>query len=131
MIDPSAPLASWFLWIVAIAFLFAFALPLLVVPLDWARVFRWRVPSGDNQLTEYFGRCLGAVAVAIVVCAVRAAPRPRNHPVLFELLIISGGLLTAVHAWGAIRRRQPWTETVEIALYAGLTVAGVWIYRRL
>jgi hypothetical protein len=42
-------------------------------------------------------------------------------------LIAAGALLTVAHVWGALTRRQPWTETVEIALYAGLTALFVWL----
>jgi hypothetical protein len=126
MIDPTCPGASWFLIVTPVALLIVFALPLLIAPLAWARVFRWNV-AGRDDLTEYLGRCLGALAIAIVYACLRAAPQPRAHLELFEMLIVAGSLLTLVHVWGAITRRQPWTETVEIALYGGLTAAFVWL----
>jgi hypothetical protein len=130
MIDPSAPAASWFLWILAVSFLVVFALPLLLAPLWWARRFQWRVAAPDD-LALYFGRCLGAVAVAVVFATMRAAPRPRDHLAVLEIIIVTAALLTGVHVWGAVRRRQPWTETVEIALYAGVTVGTFVVYRGL
>src|SRR5262245_60225624 len=110
---------SWFLRIVAVAFLVAFALPLLFRPLGWARRFLWRIPV-ETELAVYFGRCLGAVAVAIVVACFHAAQDPRRHAIVLLMLPVAGSLLTLVHIWGALKREQPWTETVEIALYAGL-----------
>jgi hypothetical protein len=130
MIDPAHPAASWFLWILGAVFLLAFALPLLVAPLRWARVFRWRLPA-DTDLTEYFGRCLGGVATAVLWACVRAAPEPARHRLLFELLLGIAGTMCFVHVLGAVRRRQPWTETAEIALYAGAGVATYVIYRGL
>jgi hypothetical protein len=46
--------------------------------------------------------------------------------VLFRLIQIIGALMTGVHVWGAVRREQPWTETAEIPLYAGLAVLA-WV----
>ncbi len=130
MIDPTHPLASWFLWAAAALFLVVYAVPILVAPLWWARQFRWTMPE-HTHLAVYFGRCLGALAVAVVVLCVRAAPHPQEHATVFELLVVAGGLLTAVHVWGAVRRQQPWTETAEIALYGLLTIVAYLIYRGL
>ena len=124
MIDPQHAFASLFLWIAAIGFLAAFALPLTFVPLAWARVFRWRVPA-ETHLAIYFGRCVGALATTITAFALRAAPDPAAHRYMFELIAVACGLMTMIHIWGAIRRIQPWTETAEIALYAA-TTAFAW-----
>jgi hypothetical protein len=120
MIDSQHAFASWFLWISAVGFSLAFALPLLFVPLTWARIFQWRVPD-ETHLTIYFGRCVGALAATIVLFAVRAAVHPDQHRYMFELIAVACGLMTGLHIWGAVRRMQPWTETVEIGLYAAMT----------
>jgi len=122
VISDRFPLASWFLLIAGLVFTFAFALPLLFVPLRWAQLFRWKLPA-ETDLTVYFARCLGAVAVALVGACFLAVPHPEQHLLLFDLVTIAGAMLAGVHAWGAIARTQPWTETLEIALYAGITVA--------
>ena len=124
MIDPHHAFASWFLWLGGLLFLLVYGLPLLLAPLGWARIFCWRLPA-ERDLAVYLGRCLGGVAIAIVVAAFRAAPAPAGHPLVFELIAVSCGLLTLVHVWGALRRTQPWTETVEIALYAAVTAIAV------
>jgi hypothetical protein len=123
MIDAHAPASSWFLWMTASFFLVCFALPLVLAPLRWARLFQWRSPP-DDPLTVYFGRCLGAVALAIVACCFRAAPTASTQPLLFDLIIAAGVLLALVHVWGALERKQPWTETAEIALYVGAAAAA-------
>ncbi len=107
----------------------AFGMPLFLSPLRWARALRWRVPS-DTDLTVYLGRSLGALAVAISVSALRAARRPEEHRVMFEVGFLTGALLAAVHVWGALLRRQPWTETAEIAFWSAMAAAAVLTYPR-
>jgi hypothetical protein len=107
----------------------AFGIPLFLSPLRWARALRWRVPD-DTDLTVYLGRSLGALAVAISVSALRAARRPEEHRVIFEVGFLTGALLAAVHVWGALLRRQPWTETAEIAFWSAMAAAAVLTYPR-
>jgi hypothetical protein len=130
MIDPAHPAASWYLWILSALFVLAFALPLLLAPLRWARVLRWRIPE-DTDLTVYLGRCLGGVALALAVGWVRAALDLEANAVVLEISIAAGALMTAVHAWGALQRRQPPAETGEILMYAALTTVLILIYRSL
>jgi hypothetical protein len=124
MIDAARPLASWFLWIAGALFVVLFALPLFFAPLAWAKRVGWTVP-GDVRLARYFGRCLGAVGLALCAVCVRSAPSP--SPLLFELVALVAALLAVVHAWGAIERSQPWTETAEIPLFAGVSAVALWI----
>jgi hypothetical protein len=126
MIDSSARAASWFLWIAPAGFLIFFAIPLMLWPLTWARWFRWRTEGADH-LTIYFGRCLGALGMVLVAACFRAAPSPRAHPIVLEILAAAGLLLAGVHAYGALRRIQPWTEDVEIVLYALVGGAALWL----
>jgi hypothetical protein len=126
VIDPSRAEASWFLIVAGTAFLFAFALPILFAPLAWAKAFKWNV-IGEDPLLLYFARCLGGVAVAICAIAIRAAPMPKENAVLFDLFVAVGAILTGVHVYGAVKKQQPWTETAEIALYAGVVAIAAWI----
>lgn len=130
MISATHPAASWFLLASGAGFLLVYGLPLMFFPLRWARWFRWTLP-GETALTVYFGRCVGVLAVAIIIVSLGAVPHPERFPVLFELIAWIGGLMTALHAYGAIRRVQPWTETAEIALYAVLAVLAAWLRSRL
>src|SRR5262249_50930529 len=122
-IDPAHALASWFLWIASTFFLFVFALPLLFAPLAWARRVGWRVPE-DTHLVTYFGRCVGALATAIVYAALRAAPPPADPAALFPLIVVATAILSLTHLWGAITRTQPWLETAEVGLYAGVAIVA-------
>lgn len=124
MIDPAFPFASWLLWLLGASFALIFGLPLLLAPVAWARAFKWDIPS-DTRLVVYLGRCLGGVAVAIIVGCFRAAPDPSHHVWLFDLIAVAGGLLALVHIAGAIQKIQPWTENAEIILYVGATALAV------
>lgn len=115
--------ASVFLYVVAFAVAVLVALPLLFAPLTWARVVGWRVPE-DTDLTVYFARCLGGVLLAMIVVVVRAAPAAAGHGTLFHLIALVAAIMSAVHVVGALEKRQPWFETVEIAIYAALAVAA-------
>jgi hypothetical protein len=130
VIDSAHPAASWFLWITAGFMVLAVVLPLLLVPLSWARTVGWKIPE-ESDLTVYLGRSLGAVAAALCAGIARAATDVAAHAVVIELSIVAGGLLTLVHIVGALQRRQPPAETAEILVFAGLTVAMVLVYRSL
>jgi hypothetical protein len=124
VIDASCPQASWFLWIAPTLFLIVYALPLAFAPFRWARAFRWQVNERDD-LALYFGRCVGALAIVLCAACFRAAPHPRANPLLFEIIAGVGVAMTVLHIVGALQRRQPWTETIEIALYAGLAALAL------
>jgi hypothetical protein len=109
--------------------LLVFGLPLFFSPLRWARALRWRVPA-DTDLTVYLGRSLGAVAVALSTGALRAARRPEEQRTMVEVGFLTGALLTAVHVWGALLRRQPWTETAEIAFWSAMAAGALFAYPR-
>ncbi|MCP3064462.1 hypothetical protein LXT21_37385 [Myxococcus sp. K38C18041901] len=127
MISAEYPLASWFLAVSTTFFLLVFALPLLLMPLRWSRWFGWAPMQGNTDLTVYFGRCLGGVALAIILTVVRYIPDPRSQPALFELIGWVCAAMVVVHAWGALRKAQPLSETLETFLYAGVGVAAMWI----
>lgn len=109
--------------------LLAFGLPLFLSPLRWAGALRWRVPE-DTDLTVYLGRSLGAVAVALSSGALRAVRRPDEQRTMIEVGLLTGALLTAVHVWGALLRRQPWTETAEIGFWSAMAAAALLAYPR-
>lgn len=117
--------APTFLRILVVATTLFFALPIFLVPLHWARFMRWRIPS-DTDLAVYFGRCLGAFILIFEWLAWRAA-HGDDAPVVFRMLLAIAGSMVLVHVYGALRRIQPWTETVEILFYAGLFVLA-WLF---
>ena len=120
LIDPHHPLASWFLLASGLSFLGAYALPLLLCPLRWGRWLRWTLPAGSTDLTVYLGRCVGGLALAVIVATLRAVSDPAAHRDVFDLIGCIGAIMVGIHVYGALRRVQPWTETAEIGLYACL-----------
>jgi hypothetical protein len=127
MISPDYPLASWFLVVSTSFFLVVIALPLLFAPLTWARWYGWKLPEGSPDLTVYLGRCLGGVAFAVIVAVAHGIPDPKSHHLLFELVSLVSGLMILIHLWGAIRKTQPLSETVEIAVWAVVFIFSLWI----
>jgi hypothetical protein len=119
--------ARVFLAVNVVFFAVVFALPLLFAPLSWARVFRWQVAS-DDRLALYFGRCLGAAAIALLFVMVAGAREPAVTPLALEVTALAGALLCGVHVAGAIQRVQPRIEDAEIALY-GLAAIGALLLR--
>ena len=92
MIDPDYPAASWFLIVAPTLFLIVYAIPIFLMPFRWARLFRWKVNEGDD-LALYYGRCLGALAIAVCVACLRAAPHPRQSAIIFDLITAAGAKL--------------------------------------
>ncbi|HEX6116196.1 MAG TPA: hypothetical protein VFY99_03790 [Solirubrobacterales bacterium] len=101
-----------------------FALPLFIDPVWWAERFGWEA-AGAGALTNYLGRCLGAVALAIALVALRAARDPAANRALFDLLALSATLLAVVHLRGAIEGDQPAIEHAETLFYAAFAAAAV------
>lgn len=130
MIHPDHPATSWFIWIVGAAFFLGSALPLLFAPLRWGALFGWK-PLAEDGFSVYLGRCLGGVATALSIAAFRAAPNPAAHLDTLEILLGAATLLLLVHAWGALRRVQPWQENLETLMYIGVVSAGIYIYIKL
>jgi hypothetical protein len=116
-----------FLRVVAVLTLVAFAIPISLAPLAWARALRWDIDARP-ELALYFGRCLGVVALVLVWAAWHAASHPALQPFYFNMLIGSTGLLALVHVVGALQKVQPWTETAEIPFWGGLTVLALLFY---
>jgi hypothetical protein len=111
--------AQTYLLVLAIATTAVFALPIFLCPLAWARLMRWRIPD-DIDLTVYFGRCLGAFILIVEALMLRAALTGEALLTTFEVLAGVALFMIAVHLHGAVRRIQPWTETLEIGFYCGL-----------
>lgn len=106
---------------------FAFALPIFLVPLTWARVFRWNLPE-DTDLAVYFGRCLGVLAVVLTGFVLRAGFTGAGVELMFQIMIPVFVGMTVVHIVGAIQRIQPITETIEIGFWAVLVLLGLAFY---
>ena len=100
-----------------------FAVPLFLDPYRWAHAFGWR-EEPETDVGLYFGRCLGALATASCIQAVRAARDPERHRAYFEFTEAAAWLLAAVHVRGLLERRQPPIEHAEIGGWAAMAIAA-------
>lgn len=105
-------------------FFVLFAVPLFVAPFEWAEAFGWEVERTD--LGSYFGRCLGAVAVAISGQAIWAARDPARFRSLFDLFAVAAALLAVAHLRGLFEDSQPTIEHLETLGYAAFAGLAVW-----
>jgi hypothetical protein len=119
--------AQLFLIVLMLATSAAFALPIFLAPLAWARRLGWQIPE-HTDLAIYFGRCLGAFVIVVELLMLRAAFTGVGLVFTFQVLIAVAILMTIVHIWGALQRIQPTSETLEIGMYAGLGVLAVLFY---
>ena len=119
--------AATYLIVAGIAMLLAFGIPLLVVPMTWARIFRWEIPP-PGQLVTFLGRSLGLFVCVIGLYAVRVAAIPLAQPFFFELMLWLFVGMIGLHVYGAIKRAQPVTETIEIALWVALFLVTLAFY---
>jgi len=119
--------AQAFLLVLMLVTSAAFALPIFLAPLAWARRLGWHIPA-DTDLAIYFGRCLGAFILVVELLMLRAALTGTGLVFTFQVLIAVAVLMTVVHIWGAVQRIQPVSETLEIGMYAGLGVLAVLFY---
>jgi len=117
---------TYMLWTSWIGLL-AFGLPMMLWPLPWARVLGWASTPQDH-LAIYFGRCLGMVASAVSIVGIVAVNHPSLWPMFFNLGLMIYLANTLVHAWGAVRRIQPASETWEIPYWFALAVLQVLFY---
>ena len=116
--------AGTFLQVTAVL-VFLFALPMLLTPLTWARALGWSIPPGDTSLAVYFGRCLGGVVCVLSGFAVVASERPEVQPFFFQLMVCVLSVNIAIHLYGALRRVQPLSETLEIGAWALLLLGAL------
>ncbi len=116
-----------YLYVAGVAMLAAFGIPLLLVPLRWASVYRWELPQPEN-LAVMLGRTLGLFISLIAVFAFRAASSPAAKPFFFDLMLCLVLANLVLHVYGAIKKTQPVTETGEILLWAILFVATLAFY---
>lgn len=108
--------AADFLLILTLATTLVFALPIFCVPLIWARLMAWQIPQ-QTDLAVYFGRCLGAFILILEALMLRAALTGEAMHTAFELLAATATMMIVVHVYGALKRIQPLSETLEIGFY--------------
>ena len=116
-----------FLYVVGVAMLIGYGLPLTFVPLRWARFFGWKIPE-ENKLTVFLGQSLGVLLIIISIFGFLAPGMPQVMPFFFNIILSIIGLMTLLHAYGAVRKLQPKLETWEILLWVILFLLALVFY---
>ncbi len=119
MIGMWGELSQDYLWVFMIATTVAFAVPIFFFPITWARLMQWEIPE-ETDLTVYFARCLGSFALVLEYLLYQAVTTGVGEVLVFQFLIGLCGFMVLLHIYGAIKRIQPITETLEIGLWVTL-----------
>jgi hypothetical protein len=116
-----------FLYIVGIAMLLAYGLPLTFAPLWWSKFFGWETHAA-GQLTVMLGRSLGILIALVAIFAMVVPGMPAAGPFFFNFMLCLIGLMTILHIYTALRKEQPKLETYEIALWVVLFLLTLCFY---
>jgi len=68
--------------------------------------------------------------LAIAILCFQAARDPWGYRGAFDLIIMVGIFMTAVHLYGFVKKSQPWFESVEVLLYPLVTLLAWMCYPR-
>ena len=93
-----------------------FAIPIFFSPLSWTKMMQWTIPE-DTDLTVYFGRCLGSFVLIMEYFVYQAASTGAGEVWISQFMIGLFGFMVALHIYGAIKKIQPITETLEIGFW--------------
>ena len=104
-----------------------FSIPIFFIPLTWARIMKWTIPE-QTDLVLYFGRCLGSLALVMEYATYQAATSGMGELIIFQIWIGISLFMVGLHIYGAIKRIQPITETLEIALWVLLLFLSLAFY---
>ena len=119
--------ADIYLIVAGVAMLLFFGLPLILVLMRWARVFRWDV-SQPGDLVIFLGRSVGVFISVIALYAFKVSQVPAAMPFFYELMLWTFVGMILLHVYGAIRKTQPITETIEIGLWVILSLVTLCFY---
>jgi hypothetical protein len=116
--------AQTFMLVFAILALVAFVIPMIFAPMFWARMLLWNIPE-DTDLAVYSLRSLGSLGLALLLVTLRAAITGEGLLFVYELFVPFFALMVLVHLYGAIKKIQPITETLEIGFWLVLLVLAL------
>lgn len=116
-----------YLMTLMIATTVVFVIPIFFVPLTWAKLMQWTIPK-ETELTLYFGRCLGSFGFVLEYFTYQAATTGIGESLVFQFWIIFCFFMVGLHIYGAIKKIQPITETIEIGLWVTLIFLGLAFY---
>jgi len=116
-----------FLIVAGVVMLAAFGLPLMLVPMSWARIYRWDLPQPQN-LSKFLGRSLGVFITIMAIFSFKVTQTPDAKKFFFDLMLWIFGGMILLHVYGAIRKTQPVTETFEILMWVVLSTITLCFY---
>jgi hypothetical protein len=105
----------------------AFSIPIFFFPLTWAKFMRWTIPE-DTDLVLYFGRCLGSFSLVLAYFIYQAATTGTGETIIFQILASFSVFMIGLHIYGALKRIQPITETIEIGFWILLLFLSLAFY---
>jgi hypothetical protein len=127
MIGLLSPYSNLYLYIVGVAMVVGYGLPLIFIPQQWARIFGWKIPE-EKKLAVFLGQSLGILLTIISAFAFFVPGSPEVKPFFFNFLLTIIGGMTLLHVYGAIRKLQPKMETWEILLWIFLFILTLSFY---
>jgi len=127
MIGLLAPYSNLYLYIVGVAMLTGYGLPLIFVPQHWARFFGWKIPE-EKKLAVLLAQSLGILLTVISAFAFFVPGSPEVKPFFFNFLLTIIVGMIILHVYGAIRKLQPKMETWEILLWIILFILTLTFY---
>lgn len=127
MIGAYSGYAEEFLMGLAALTFFLFTIPLLLVPLRWAKLMGFQIPS-HTDLAAYFGRSVGALAAAINFLAFRAGQTGVAVAEVIAFIVAIAVMMVFIHAWGAYKKIQPLSETLEIGFWIAMAIGALAVY---
>ncbi|OFX06184.1 MAG: hypothetical protein A3E78_14865 [Alphaproteobacteria bacterium RIFCSPHIGHO2_12_FULL_63_12] len=114
---------EFLIWLSALTFVL-FTIPLLLVPLRWAKLMGFQIPA-HTDLAVYFGRSVGALAAAMNFAAMRAGLSGAGAAEMIGLIIAISAMMVLIHAWGAYKKIQPLSETLEIGFWIAMGLVAL------
>jgi hypothetical protein len=120
--------ADIYLIVAGAAMLLGFGLPLTLVPIQWAHVFQWELPS-HKKFTLFLERSVGIFIIVMSIFAFKASQGSIEvMRFFFDMMLVTFVGMILLHIYGAIRKVQPRSETLEIILWVILTIVTVLFY---
>ena len=116
--------AQTFMLVFSILAMVVFVIPMIFAPMFWARMLLWNIPD-DTDLAVYSLRSLGSLGLAVLLITFRAAITGEGLLLVYEMFVPFFALMVLVHLYGAIRKIQPVTETLEIGFWLVLLVLAL------
>lgn len=114
---------EFLIWLSALTFVL-FTIPLLLVPLRWAKLMGFQIPA-HTDLAVYFGRSVGALAAAMNFAAMRAGLSGAGAAEMIGLIVAISVMMVLIHAWGAYKKIQPLGETLEIGFWIAMGLVAL------